>query len=811
MSTVRAFALTRAGSLDPAAVQSTLQKVGQAFSSIDEATFLAFRESGTLRHLILLPASAQAEGVSFQIARAVQAQSDPCDLPDLSATGAVVRAQYDVLSIPSTATQSGGDIRVVSQMLSTTLRDGEWAAVTIRKPSKWTERKWYQRWISPRATTHHSLHPSAMVTSFTAGGADTTAAERIVQQTTASLPGWDNPVVVRSVSGAAAARSMLGVVAGLGAAAFGAAQLPQTHALTTPLAAAAVAFILAAFAVGRGWLPLFGARALRGIRAGRFPAPAYRLGRFPRPPKGAHSVINQDGTVSSYADFPGDYPLSRRSFMVGPLQAIAVAAPHAGAASGASVSTARPAPPVLREQIGAYLGTNEDKPVYLSEKDRAMGLFCTGLPGSGKTQFLASLWGFDAFARTHSAGPRGGNALVWFDTKMDSQASRTVARLSSFAADEVEVIRVGDASAMTGLELLPQRGTVADRGRALAAMFKSVFGEQAIAYRSQMTLRQVFTGGFATAAHADVVAAVPGLEPGRSPLFYADVLLGNKGKALADSLQLAIEAAATKDAVSMASGTPPKHGQDLVLAAEALRPFFEETEAKRRELALAPRSKTDAIMLAEHWWSRRWRFSWEDVLRGKAAVVIDFGGLSASTDSDENTVRDQADLDKELRDALAAMMLYTLRTEIERVCAGWDAAGQAVSVYADEVKFLAGADPATIAWFRDDARSFGVRAHFATQYPEQLPEQVRKTLMGLGTLVSLAQSDPGIVTSFATQFSMYGQPFSPEDIATLGRFEAVVKTTVDGAVQPAFTAIVAAETAFALDRDQFAAIEGFSS
>ncbi|MGN7187009.1 hypothetical protein [Microbacterium enclense] len=248
----------------------------------------------------------------------------------------------------------------------------------------------------------------------------------------------------------------------------------------------------------------------------------------------------------------------------------------------------------------------------------------------------------------------------------------------------------------------------------------------------------------------------------------------------------------------------------MILAAEALRPFFEETEAKRRELAQAPRSKTDALMLAEHWWSRRWRFTWEDILRGKAAVVIDFGGLSAFTDADENQVREQGDLDKELRDSLAAMMLYTLRNEIERVCAGWGSSGQAVTVYADEVKFLAGADPGTISWFRDDARSFGVRAEFATQYPEQLPETVRKTLMGLGTLVSFRQDDRAIVTSFADQFSLYGQPFTPEDIATLGRFEAAVKTTVDGAVQPAFTAVMAVEAAFALGRDEFAEVEGFT-
>ncbi|MGN7187008.1 hypothetical protein [Microbacterium enclense] len=534
MSDVRAFALTRAGTLDPSALPATIQKVAQALAALDEATFLSIRENGTLRHLILLPDRPRSEGSAFQLAQAVQARSDAVELPDLSRAGAVVRAQYDIHSTPATSTQSGGDIRVVPQMLSTTLRDGEWVAVTVRKPWKWTERRWYQRWISYRASTHHTLHPSAVIATFDAGGTDADAADRIVQQTVASLPGWDNPVVTRRVSGARAGGSLLGAAVAIGAAAFGAANLSALAALVMPLTVGAVILGAAGLATYAGVLPVFGVRQLRSIRRARFPRPPFRLGGIPRPPKGAHSDTNPGGTIRVFADFAGDYPLSRRVFMIGPMQAIAVSAPHSGSASGASVSKSRPAPPAIRERVGAYLGQSEGTACYLSERDRNMGLFVTGLPGSGKSQFLASLWGFDAFARTHGAGPRGGNAMIWFDTKMDSQASMTVQRLSQFAGDEVEIIRVGDPTAVTGLELLPQRGNVAERGRALAAMFKAVFGEQAIAYRSQMTLRQVFAGGFAAAAHPDVVAAVPGLEPGGSPIFYADVLLGNRGKALAD-------------------------------------------------------------------------------------------------------------------------------------------------------------------------------------------------------------------------------------------------------------------------------------
>jgi len=785
MKNLQSFALTRAGNLDPSMLSMLLQKTRSAFANVPAGTtFLTVREDGALRHLVLVPRGAQAAGQAFQFAQATQARSEEAEPVSLAHTRAVVRATYDVRSVPGSATQAGGDVRVVAQTLSTVLRDGEWVAVTVRKP--WPlERRPLQRWVQSRTQTHHSLDPSAVLASVTAGASDSAAASNIVQQAVAAIPGWDYPVRVRAESGVRATGVFAGVGALLGGAGYLLSAVHNGDA-GVAYATAAVAGV-AAVAAWLGWLPVAGALRARMARSGAFPAPRMRAG-FPRPPRGAHTMINQDGTVSMNPDFAGDYPLARPVFMLGPVQAVAVAAPHSGAASGAAVSKERVAPPALRIRRGPALGTCAGAPVFLSDTDRYAGLFITGGPGSGKSLFLLTMWGYDAFARTNGAASSGGNAMIWFDTKMDSQAAQSAARLSRFAGDKFVVIRVGDPNSRLGLELLPTLGSAGERGREMAAILRSVLGEGAIAFQSQQTLQQVFTGGFAVADCPAVVAQVPGLEPGRSAIYYADVLLENKGVELSVALFEAVRRAAAQGS----------YGRDVAEAHEQLLPIFDRTPSQRTQLFSAPRSKTDAFMQAEQWWSRPTKLPWELILRQKLAVIIDFGGANGG-----------ALLNPVFRDTLAAMMLHTLRGEIERVCGGWLASRQSVTVYADEVKYLAGASPDVVSWFRNDGRAFGVCPEFATQFPEQLDGQVRETMLGFGTVMSLSQSNPGVAAALAAQFALDGTDWQASDLTMLGRFEAAVTTTLDNQRQPAFTSVLPAEAAYAFDATQFAALEGF--
>ncbi len=657
----RAFALTRSGALDQSMLQAVLQRSRSAMSNVPSGTtFLALRRDGQLHHLVIVPNGPRGANAAFQFAQSVSARSDETDLPDLSSTRSIARVDYDVHSVPGAATQAGGDVRVVAQAMATTLRDDEWVAITVRKPYAWTERRFHQRWMHSRAQTHHSLDPAAVVATVTAGAGDFDSAENAARQAVLAMPGWDYPVRVRGENGrrAAAVLSSLGALAGV--AGWAASTVPFLATAALPAAVLAALFFAIALGAAVGVVPIAGAYRARRIRRTRFPAPLLRVGLVPRAPHGSHQMVAQDGTVARVPEHGGDYPVSRTAFVIGPLQAIALAAPHAGAASGAGQSKLRVAPPALRERVGPMLGVSDGEAVYLSERDRYSGCFMSGGPGSGKTLFLLTLWGYDAFNRARCSGPAGGNAMIWFDTKMDGEAATAAARLSKFGGDKFVVIRVGDPTSQYGIEMLPRVGSAAQRGRDLAAIFKSVFGEQAIAFQSQMTLQRVFTAGFAISECPALVAQVPGLEPGRSPIWYADVLLSNRGSHMAVALFQALQQAAINGG----------YGADVEEAFQVLQPMFELSEAKRIDLSSAPRSKTDSLMLAEHWWSRPVRIPWEQILTQKAAVVIDFGGLRP--EEGETGAEDaQAVLNTELRDALAAMMLHTLRVEIERVCAGW--------------------------------------------------------------------------------------------------------------------------------------------
>lgn len=212
------------------------------------------------------------------------------------------------------------------------------------------------------------------------------------------MPGWDYPIRVRGENGrrAAAALSSMGALAGV--AGWAASTMPFVAAAALPAAVLAALFFAVALGAALGVVPIAGAYRARRIRRTRFPTPLLRVGLVPRAPRGSHQMVAQDGTVVRLPEHGGDYPVSRTAFVIGPLQAIALTAPHAGAASGAGQSKLRVAPPALRERVGPVLGVSDGESVYLSERDRYSGRFMSGGPGGGKTLFLLTLWGYDAFA-----------------------------------------------------------------------------------------------------------------------------------------------------------------------------------------------------------------------------------------------------------------------------------------------------------------------------------------------------------------------------------------------------------------------------
>jgi DNA helicase HerA-like ATPase len=152
------------------------------------------------------------------------------------------------------------------------------------------------------------------------------------------------------------------------------------------------------------------------------------------------------------------------------------------------------------------------------------------------------------------------------------------------------------------------------------------------------------------------------------------------------------------------------------------------------------------------------------------------------------------------------MMMYSLYEAIKRNCSGWFEQGRGVSIFADELKLLAGSSADVITWLRDAGRSYGVRLFFATQYPEQLTEEVKNSVMGFGTLLAFSQNNPRVIETLISDLNLAGDEWSGADVANLPAFETIVRATAGKKRQAPFTVKV---HDFWGDRENFAELQGY--
>lgn len=757
-----AFQFSRAGALEPNPTLMRQRASAGLASTPDGTTFIALREGARLQHYVVLPGTVSLAGGAMELAKAVAARAEEVEAPDLSVVGAVATMQYERGSIAGSNSLLNADIQAVVDVAATSLRDGEWIAFSVRRPTR-GETKANRRWVEARGTaTHHSLDVSAVVTSLWVGGVDKAAASGVLRRIAGALPGFDLRVEVKSVTRTAATAAAALVAALLAAASVGAGVVPfEVPYGWVGWVLAAVAAVVAA-GLGLGRLPSRATAARAAMRSGLVPPPPRRAFAPARP---SRERMNQDGTVTPAS--PGDYPLAPNSFMVGAIVPLSVVAPHAGAESGAQETQSRVAPPALREPIGPLLGSNADAPVYLSEADDWQGFLALGEAGSGKSALLQAMWGYDAARKAgllSSPGGRGAfNAMVAFDTKGDAKSADEYVAWSQAAGDRVVRIDFADAAAETGIELFPAHGDPVTRARRVVNALRYVFGEQSIGAESFTTLTRVFVGAFSV---TDTVADEAGVERGRSPFYYANLLLLSRGDDVGVRLAQAIRTAGDRDGDA-----------DAVTATEMLSALYDpqRTSAQRAALVKAPQNKLEQLLAAEHWWSRPRRASWRSLLEHNASVVINLGIANGQL------------ADEELREQVAAMMMYTLHEEIKSSCVGWFEAGKLVSIYADEVKHIAGNNARVVSWIRNDARSFGARAVFATQFPQQLEPEVRSTAMGFGTLVCFAQREARVISEILASLAVDGSSWTPADISGLPRFTAIVRTTLQGSGLTPFT------------------------
>lgn len=801
MHTSTAYRFTTAGSLE---ANPTLlrQRASVALSVAPPgSTFLTRREGAMLAHYFVMPGAGAGDPINA--AKAVAAHCELVDAPDLSDVATVAMLRMPDTGVPGSNPQMNAEIAAVVDAASSSLRDGEWVACSVRKPSS-GEVVSHSAWLSQFGVhTHHSKEANAVVMSMWAGAGSAGQAKSLLQQVAGALPGFDMP---RNAQTLGASRTQL--VCGLSIPAGVAYSLvPNFVELALPYPGAGWA-VAGAGVVGLG-LSLTGKLPSREKRVRRI----LSLGLVPAPPKRVLPAVSaraqrmdQNGVITQVARNAG-YPLHNDSYIVGAITPLTLVAPHAGAQSGGGQTANRSVPPQLLSATGPLFGyADADMPVHLTDEGDWRGLIALGAAGSGKSVLLQGVWGYDA-ARKSGQVPRPTgkfNAQFGFDTKDGASAAeyiawaeaaglpilRTPEQYTAWEAGNrsvppVVVLSVADQSASLGVDLFPGTGDSYNRARRATSALKYTFGAQSIGPESFATLSRVLIGAFAV---NESIAAEARVETGKSAFYYAGILLGTRGDELGVHLAAAIRSAGEREG-----------NADALTAYGHLAPLYDPkvTASARSRLQQAPQNKMEQMLAAEQWWSRPARTSWPALLDANASVIIDFGAKGGFL------------MDEEQREQLASLMLYTLHEEVKLHCVGWQEQNRLVSIYADELKHLARNSPDVINWARQDGRSFGVRLIVATQEPEQLEDSVRKTVMGLGTLVAFRQSESTVIRAVLDNISIDGTDWEQKDLSQLPDYHAIVRTHHAGTPLTAFTARVAYFRG--MRGEEFIAVQGGAS
>ena len=741
-------------------------------------TMIVQRSEVGLLSLVVAPDTAQASTTVAHLAAATASTAADYPLDGLNLEAPVVgRWVFGGGRVALRDTQVGADMAGVAQVLGRALTPGSWVAVTVRSPSRSETERWV-RWLKHRMEVatphHHSAESNAVVMSVHAGGRSRSEVESLLAQVAAAMPGFDLPVraVIPSTLGPVVWGTLAAVVAG------GAAGVLENWWAAGLLAAMCVASGLIvrqrAASVGERW------RVLNAVAR----RPSARL----IPPRRPGTRDRGEGRV---VQFDGDYPLDRTSFLVGAHLPLGVVAPHSGALVGASQTAMHPVPPTLRHRVGPRVGRGSDgTEVHLSARDMFAGTLLLGQAGSGKSVAVRQLFAWHLLERLQPSGMPGAPgrecAIVAFESKRDG--AQKYLEWSDQFGKQALLVDVMDP-ATYAIDLVPPGDTLELRARALVDQMQYAFGSDAIGYRSHDTLVALAMGALVV---DEPIARLAGEKPGLGVFHYMAVLV----EAFGDDRQASLYGAIASEAVRRGPSA-----NDLHAAYEYLRGFFDgPTPAQRRAITEAPRSKIKPLLALGSWWEdSRPRVTWSQLLQRHGVAVVNVGASIASS----------ASIDSQVAEQLQAMMMSSLRATIKTECDGWQDQGRSIAIFSDELSLLAGNSPEVVTWLRDQGRSYGVRPVFALQYPEQLDQRVRTSVLGFANLFALKQSNPQVARDLAADFAADGTAWDPSDVVNLSNYSAIARLADGQARQPAFT--VALDSWESTDRREgFARDQGYA-
>lgn len=784
----RAWTFKRAGNLDANPTQFAQRSTSFATSAttrFNSVTLIAKRDDTGVRGYLVSGDWKGMDNAALALAQAVGAKVERVDeAPDLTGPACFVVGRLDYQEgLSGGLIQAGANPADVIRTLAPSMPPGSWVGVSLRRPSQMEKQRWYE-WLATRPTSsqsHHTRQTTYPVVASLYAATGTRAQTRsLLNQLAGVLPGFDMNVGTQVPSrwGATlvpfvfpavfAALMFLPTVVGLAAPEY-VGNLPVISA-SVVARAAGLAAVFAAL-IGFGVIPSRWSRLRKAIRNGYLPRPYHRL--FPA----------KKGRVDDFQHMSrmGEYPLDKRAFMMAPHLVTTLVAPHAGALSGSSSTRVRAIPSVVSERIGPLVGDADGIPVYLSAADSQHGVAIVGRPGAGKSILLNNIAAWSMCERVRPSGlpgfPGADNTLIIFEPKLDgAEAYRA---WGDSTGDKVTVVEVANPEGVA-VDFFDVPGTVNDRAEFFTEALRYAFDDGAIQGASAEALRATLAGGLVvTDDMVDVLHRGPeGSDPitdvakGRSPIYYTHVLLGSLGDRAAVALAQQITNHAN---AALSEGD---EFADVVLANAKLSPIFSgRTPAQRATYCQAPRNKLDALASVEHFFRPgREKVTWRSILTGHKAVVILTG-----VDSEGHMMSTTAER------LMSSLLMYSLRDAIERTCSGWESRNRWTSVFVDELSMIAGSDPEIITWLKNRGRSYGVRPFFATQYPNQLNQQVREAFLAFSALVTFTLEHPAVAHDVVADLSGDGTDWTVADVLELAPYHAIVRTNVNRQRQPAFS------------------------
>lgn len=232
------------------------------------------------------------------------------------------------------------------------------------------------------------------------------------------------------------------------------------------------------------------------------------------------------------------------------------------------------------------------------------------------------------------------------------------------------------------------------------------------------------------------------------------------------------------------------HGdEDMRLAVEAADRLYGLDgkqgigDQRLRDRFRASLNKVNQFLECEHVFTqRRGTRTWGDVLAHPGDYHFVFSPrVVRAPDGSERFMSLPDRMDR----ILAKWMMYRLDGAVTSTCQGWQARGRHTMFVCDELSLLANADNRILCKMKDIWREYGWIPVFATQYPDQLPEDLRKSVMGYGTLMTFATLDVPTAEMISLRMGQTAG-WTADAICNLPQYNVAASVKLQEQLQPAF-------------------------